>query len=77
MRIRMQRYGVRGWSFTIDGTKYHTDNHGGGLWQNLPALGVIYPPDCREFRQIVGTCQFTLSGDRSRAYQQIRRGFVA
>lgn len=76
MRIGMQRYGDQGWEFTVDGIEYRTDRNGDGLWQMLPRIGSCIAND-NVFRQISRPCQFSLSGDRSRAYQQIRRGFVA
>jgi len=51
-----------GWSFTVDGREYHTDRDGEGLWAGD--------------KQILGTCQFRLSQNRSTAYGQIRRYFA-
>ena len=77
MKITMEVYGIRGWEFSLNGAKYRTDKDGYGLWQWMLVPGVQYPPNHKEYRQVSGTCQFALSNDRRRAYQQIRREFAA
>jgi len=86
MKIHLERYGERGWQFTIsgadglrDGTEYRTNRKGEGLWMYSETSG-WYPDTGKavwEFRQIEGTCQFALSPDRKRAYGQIRYRWTA
>jgi len=75
MRIRMKRYGNSGWEFTVDDRGYRTNHLGEGLWFWGVDPGSIYPV-VHEYRQEQGTCQFSLSFLRTRAYQQIRRQFA-
>ncbi len=78
MKITMERHGARGWQFTVDGAEFRTNRDGDGLWE-YQATSTWYPdtgkPVC-EFRQTLGTCQFSLSRDRRRAYGQIRYRFA-
>jgi hypothetical protein len=74
MKISMERFGETGWQFEVNGTEYRTDKHGGGLWEYMPT-GAWYPDTNKsvyEFKQTLGTSQFSLSTDRKRAYGQIR-----
>jgi hypothetical protein len=75
MHITMTRYGDHGWEFTVDGRGYRTNRMGEGLWFWGVDPGSIWPV-VHEYRQEQGTCQFSLSQQRARAYQQIRRRFT-
>lgn len=76
MKIHMKRYGDNGWKFWIDFEPYRTNPNGDGLWHFQPTgawsddHGQEY-----EYKQVLGTCQFSLSSKRPAAYAKIRRYF--
>lgn len=84
---RMARYGEHGWEFDITSTDpltdkrgsttYRTNGEGDGLWVYMPrndAWEVDGSP-IYEWRQQLGTCQFSLPESRSAAYAKVRREF--
>jgi len=65
----MERIGNKGWEFTIKGKKtYRTNGNGEGLW-----IWVDYKAN---WKQIVGTSQFSLPKDRKKAYRKIYYYFI-
>lgn len=86
MKLHLTRYGEHGWEWTLttldwDGrestTTYRTNGDGEGLWQ-WAATGNSWYPDGRslkEWKQTVGTCQFSLPNGRHATDNRIRRYF--
>ncbi len=73
----MQRYGDHGWSWTEGECDYRTNSWGDGLWQFALDGGVDIARDgtrtsSRAWKQIVGTCDYSLPIDRTRALRRIR-----
>jgi len=75
IQIGLSPYGVTGWQWIQYFTDplgertrggYRTNQHGAGLWR-------VYET---QDKQILGTCQFSLSASHKNAYQQIRRWIV-
>ena len=82
--IRLERHGQKGWEFLVtrrdvltgetEKGQFRTDGEGHGLWAWRKSSHQWYP-DGRpfyEWRQIRGTCQFSLDSDRKRARRAIR-----
>ena len=81
--IQMEQYRDRGWQWTQTRTNYmdervtatfRTNRQGDGLW----VVGTYQGQWAHNYedKQIRGTCQFWLSGNRRTAYGQIRRWIV-
>lgn len=61
--------------------QYRTSSDGDGLWHLQPSGVISVDEDGKqsavwEYRQIEGTCQFSLPADRKRAYSAIRRAWA-
>ena len=68
-KIEMDRFGNKGWIFTIDDKKtYRTNGNGQGLW-----IWIEYKAN---WKQIKGTTQFSLPKPKKKAYNKIYYHFV-
>ena len=78
LKIRLTRYGDTGWEFALTGdswaARYRTNPAGDGLWQYVKSTTQWYGDGSPfwEFKQIEGTCQFSLPKARRGAYDKIR-----
>ncbi len=78
LKIRLTRYHESGWEFALTGdswaARYRTNPAGDGLWQYVKSTTQWYGDGSPfwEFKQIEGTCQFSLPKARRAAYDQIR-----
>jgi len=84
MHIKMDRYGDKGWEFSVTYTdpitekeatsRYRTNPAGDGLWGYRQSPSQWYPDGSpfMEYHQIAGTCQFWLPTERKAAYDKIR-----
>lgn len=76
-KIKLEKYGDHGWEFTLNDNEYYrTNSNGYGLWVYSPTntqyknsngeYETLY-----EYKQILGTCQFSLPNNKKRAYNQL------
>jgi len=84
VKIKMERYGDKGWEFSVTYTdpitenevtgRYRTNPNGDGLWTYCQSPSQWYPDGSpfMEYKQVRGTVQFWLPADRKRAYDKIR-----
>lgn len=85
MQIELTQFGKNGWEFTVitDGQQratYRTNGEGDGLWcyQKNGGTNIDYVDGqpkyspCYEFKQTIGTCDFSLPRDEKRARAKIR-----
>lgn len=84
LKIRLTRYHESGWEFAASGTdphtgkpvaaRFRTNPAGDGLWQYVKSTTQWYGDGSPfwEFKQIEGTCQFSLPKERRPAYDKIR-----
>ncbi len=78
LKIRLTRYHESGWEFALTGdslsARYRTNPVGDGLWQYVKSTTQWYGDGSPfwEFKQIEGTCQFSLPKERRAAYDKIR-----
>lgn len=83
-KITLEKYGENGWEFTVDAQSYRTNKEGEGLWeyQKSGVTSVDYVDGERkyspvyEYKQTVGTCDFSLPRDEKRARRKIYYEFV-
>lgn len=84
LKIRLTRYEDAGWEFTVKGIdpftgestadRFRTNPVSDGLWQYVKSTTQWYGDGSPfwEFKQIEGTCQFSLPKERRAAYDKIR-----
>lgn len=78
LKIRLTRYKDAGWEFALTGdslaARFRTNPVGDGLWQYVESITQWYGDGSPfwEFKQIMGTCQFSLPNARKAAYDAIR-----
>jgi hypothetical protein len=80
--VEMFGYGARGWEFCIMGKEwYRTNEYCEGLWYYCWNGGYDIEDDgtkskSYEYKQILGTSQFSVPQSYSGAYKKIRRYFA-
>lgn len=78
LKIRLTHYHESGWEFALTGdslnARFRTNPVGDGLWQYVKSTTQWYGDGSPfwEFKQIEGTCQFSLPKERRAAYDKIR-----
>jgi len=76
----LNQYGSSGWEFKIKNTRYRTNGSGEGLWNKMKTGSMIkakkgYKPH-KEFKQVIGTTQFSLPKERKKARSKIYYNFI-
>jgi hypothetical protein len=82
-KLSVNTYDYAGWLWVVNGERYRTNKDGEGLWVDAPTGAQWhdgkgnYEPIC-EFQQIMGTCQYSLSGrTHKQVYAKLYRDFIS